>query len=83
MYNLSDGEEEDNDFGILGLGSISGGDDFEDDLPFDDDGGDDDEEGKKKSMHGLCCVHLLHFLAHAIIWKYSLFLCFFQRNQPS
>ncbi|KAJ6720992.1 NOP14 [Salix viminalis] len=46
-YNLSDGEEED-EFGISNLGSLSGLDDFEDEILSDDDGDDADADGTRK-----------------------------------
>ena len=42
-FNLSDGDEEEDEFGSSALGSFGGRDDFEDEMPFDDeDGGEQD-----------------------------------------
>ncbi|CAN0896225.1 Nucleolar protein 14 [Linum grandiflorum] len=47
MFNLSDGEEEEDEFGSSGLGSFGGRDDFEDEMGFDEE---EDGETEKSGI---------------------------------
>ncbi|CAK7326403.1 unnamed protein product [Dovyalis caffra] len=47
-YNLSDGDEDDDEFGIPNPGPLSGRDDFEDEILSDDDGDDAEADGTRK-----------------------------------